>query len=958
VDDYRNPDSLVFLAGTYRMEKAWEDVMLGHWTFDEKRSGSADGATAHDYSGAGHDGTINGGTWCNGKWNGGLTFDGTDDSVAIGTASTFDAAMVFTIMAWVKKNGTSETNALIFGMHNPAAGEGYRLNVVSDKLRIKVYNVEMTGSTPLGTDWRHVAVTFHKHSGRLKLFVDGKLEFTSYEMTYPMTSTTPVSIGNGFTGIIDDVRFYGTELSEETVRSISQNGYRPHQGLYMLRATNNNTMHLQIDGTATVPRRFPIFQIANYYASAAPKAVYYHNSWQSTTANYIAGFNDADNMVTVGFNKRVTTPGLRVYIDDTDSSGAFMVGPMPRMYWGSDANGFYVKNTSSTSFGESGSNEFYLYWKMAATGGKDGEISEFKSSEVNALTTIASATNLIPTNDTSGTFGYYHHYTTSYSNSAKDVTATPTYEVIDSSGTRVKFIVKSRTVDGTDLDYNVSSVWTIYPVGQIFRYDTVTTIVNASNKIDIEVARWRLATAAGGTSYVRDSVFAGGGFNYTSSKDFVVCLAGSGDNTGSTPLFNDQSDTVAWEGLSATIGPRWYGTKDRTTSNQPFRYAWYVDIRDNNMTANYMDSVVNGVRRINFTVDDMITGTRLNNTHGDINGDGFNESEGTYTIQASGNSVNFILQADGANNDRCKFYPALRITNYYAANKPKYVHLYTAADTVRLLDGYGYNCYLNDASDVLLVQLDTVLCTDTKIYISCDDDLAVTLSDFFAKAADENDTLFWHTESEKDNLGFFLYRRIKPVFLDNLNIVVDSIKDEELLDNAGVLLKQGTIGYQDTTWVKVNSEIIPGAQPGEIPGIPRDYKLVDWEVCNDVEYEYKLYSVNKDKSEKGFGPIYVIPRPIFPKRFFLFHNFPNPVRFYTNIRFDLPKKTKVSLYVYNLQGRLITRIIRPDKVMKPGFYRIRWDCRDEQGRQLASGPYIYRIVASKYAKARMMILVK
>jgi hypothetical protein len=102
-----------------------------------------------------------------------------------------------------------------------------------------------------------------------------------------------------------------------------------------------------------------------------------------------------------------------------------------------------------------------------------------------------------------------------------------------------------------------------------------------------------------------------------------------------------------------------------------------------------------------------------------------------------------------------------------------------------------------------------------------------------------------------------------------------------------------------------------------------------------------------------------MPIPMFPKRFMLFHNYPNPVKYYTIIRFDLPVKTKLSLNVYNLQGRLITRIIKPGKKWKPGWYKIRWDARNEYGRPLASGPYIYRLQAGKkYAKSRLMILVK
>jgi flagellar hook assembly protein FlgD len=72
----------------------------------------------------------------------------------------------------------------------------------------------------------------------------------------------------------------------------------------------------------------------------------------------------------------------------------------------------------------------------------------------------------------------------------------------------------------------------------------------------------------------------------------------------------------------------------------------------------------------------------------------------------------------------------------------------------------------------------------------------------------------------------------------------------------------------------------------------------------------------------------------------------------------LPVKTRAMLNVYSLQGRLIRHIVRPDKSMKPGFYSITWDCKDDNGRVMASGPYIYRFSAPGFAKSKIMIMMK
>jgi hypothetical protein len=264
---------------------------------------------------------------------------------------------------------------------------------------------------------------------------------------------------------------------------------------------------------------------------------------------------------------------------------------------------------------------------------------------------------------------------------------------------------------------------------------------------------------------------------------------------------------------------------------------------------------------------------------------------------------------------------------------------------------------LNTEDNEFVMQLDTVLRTTTNLYIDDDDDLAVTLSEFFATAGNGNDTLFWRTESEHEHLGFYLKRRVVPGFIDSLAKVVDSTRSDTALDYAGTLYKQGRITRADTLWALVLPKMIKGAEGGTSVG-PRDYMVIDYRVHNDVVYEYVLEAVDFGMGKKSYGPVKVMPTWIRPKAFKLWASYPNPFRHYTNIKFDLPIRTKVSLNVYNLQGRLVTRLIKPEMPMEPGWYKVRWNGLTEYGAAVASGPYIYRLVASKYAKAKVMIKLK
>jgi len=446
-------------------------------------------------------------------------------------------------------------------------------------------------------------------------------------------------------------------------------------------------------------------------------------------------------------------------------------------------------------------------------------------------------------------------------------------------------------------------------------------------------------------------------YNADAIHDFVIALIGTADKNGTKDLFTGYDTTAAQWSDPNYMGMKFSGADDWPAANAPYLLAFYYDIRDMNMSSAYMDSVVEAVQDIEALSMESGGGTRVTSSEGDLNGDGFNEAEGAYVIQAENNSVNFELQAE-AGVDDCRFYPAFRITNYSSNHLPKYLRLYNASDTVMMIEGYGYNGYVNTTANELIIQLDTVLCADTKIFLDDDDDLAVTMSDFYAKSGDGKDTLFWRTESEKDNLGFFIYRRINPAFLDTLSREIDTTARDAELSPAAGMLQEKKITFDDTNWVKITPTMIPGVEGGTSAG-PADYRKIDYGVENYILYDYRLEAISYDKTRDIYGPITVKPLPILPKRFYLFHNFPNPVVKYTNIRFDLPKETKVSLFIYNLQGRLVARVIRPDKKMKPGFYRILWNCTDDWGRKVAAGPYIYRLKAGKkYAKSRLMIVIK
>jgi hypothetical protein len=85
--------------------------------------------------------------------------------------------------------------------------------------------------------------------------------------------------------------------------------------------------------------------------------------------------------------------------------------------------------------------------------------------------------------------------------------------------------------------------------------------------------------------------------------------------------------------------------------------------------------------------------------------------------------------------------------------------------------------------------------------------------------------------------------------------------------------------------------------------------------------------------------------------FILHQNYPNPFKRSTTIRFDIPSNGSVRLEVYNLSGQKVETLV--NKMLSKGSYSIEWE---PEG--LASGTYLYRLLAGKYSASNKLILMR
>ncbi|MDZ7262460.1 MAG: T9SS type A sorting domain-containing protein [candidate division KSB1 bacterium] len=95
-----------------------------------------------------------------------------------------------------------------------------------------------------------------------------------------------------------------------------------------------------------------------------------------------------------------------------------------------------------------------------------------------------------------------------------------------------------------------------------------------------------------------------------------------------------------------------------------------------------------------------------------------------------------------------------------------------------------------------------------------------------------------------------------------------------------------------------------------------------------------------------------------PVTFSLSQNYPNPFNPVTEIHYQMTavSPTFVTLKVYNLMGQEVRTLVQ--QVQPPGSYRVTWNGRDNAGRLVPSGVYLYRLQVGEQVQVRRMLLLK
>ena len=248
---------------------------VAYWALDE-----GSGSLASDSSGHGNNGfLLNGPTWTSGNVGSGLSFDGTDDVVAVPDSPSIAAPVQLTIAAWIRHTPTTTFRAIVDKRDSTI--DGYDLYIQSSgKLFMRVNSFSVQGNaTVADTTWHHVAGVYDGSS--LTLYVDGIVDTSLTVGGSVLDTTADLYLGQHFTadpniifaGRMDEIRIYDQALSPSEVADLLVGGGPPgntgSDGDWVIAGVD---MYSGVDGnvgvgTATPAEKLDVF--GNIQASGA-----------------------------------------------------------------------------------------------------------------------------------------------------------------------------------------------------------------------------------------------------------------------------------------------------------------------------------------------------------------------------------------------------------------------------------------------------------------------------------------------------------------------------------------------------------------------------------------------------------------------------------------------------------------------------------------------------------------
>ncbi|HCN37217.1 MAG TPA: hypothetical protein DIS94_05840 [Bacteroidetes bacterium] len=199
--------------------------------------------------------------------------------------------------------------------------------------------------------------------------------------------------------------------------------------------------------------------------------------------------------------------------------------------------------------------------------------------------------------------------------------------------------------------------------------------------------------------------------------------------------------------------------------------------------------------------------------------------------------------------------------------------------------------------------------------------------------------------------GAFLYTKPLPVQLVSFsgvaigNSVTLSWVTSSEINNSGFEIQRLKTGEVNTDWVKVGF-VVGSGNTNEI----KNYSFEDNNLTPG-NYTYRLKQIDYNGNYEFHGLNSSVNIGI-PGKFVLNQNYPNPFNPETVISFEIPIESKINITVYDITGRLISKLVS-GQIYQAGVYQVSFNAGN-----IPSGVYFYRLESEKFTETKRMVKIK
>ena len=143
-----------------------------------------------------------------------------------------------------------------------------------------------------------------------------------------------------------------------------------------------------------------------------------------------------------------------------------------------------------------------------------------------------------------------------------------------------------------------------------------------------------------------------------------------------------------------------------------------------------------------------------------------------------------------------------------------------------------------------------------------------------------------------------------------------------------------------------------------IVGTLMNLQVIDIQEEAGDRYSWQLYRGNAHRD--GYFDVTLASltpnENVIPTEYSVGNNYPNPFNPTTKFNYSLPEDVRVSITVYDIQGRAVKTLV--DSEQSAGYKSIQWNATNNAGASVSAGFYFYRIQSSNYNQTKKMIFLK